>query len=395
MDYNPFLPEVKENPYPYYAYLRSHAPVYRIESLRDLGEWWAVSRYDDVAYMLRTPELFSNARAMAVVTAGFDFIPQALVSLDPPDHTRQRKLVNKAFTPRLIASLESRTRALVDRLNTGLRSKKEFDLMDSFAVPLPAMVIADLLGAEPERWDDFKVWSLDMTLAMSGGLTDERRREIQRSLGALQTYVRGLIEARRRAPKDDLISALIRAEEEAQVLTEDEVFELALFVLYAGSETTTNLIGLALLALLNHPEQLAKVRANPSLVPNVVEEALRYDGPGQWFPRSTMRAVEMHGQTIPAGAIVMPIFASANRDERKFPDPDRFDVTRNTEGHLGFGHGIHFCLGSQLARLETRLALESLLYNCPEFARTDDPVVLTGGALIRGVKTLPLAFTAK
>lgn len=392
MDYHPFLPAVRENPHPYYAHLRQHAPVYRVEGL---GEWWAISRYDDVAYILRTPELFSNAQAMAVVTAGFDFIPQALVSLDPPDHTRQRKLVNKAFTPRLIASLEPRTRALVNRLNADLRNKKTFDLMDSFAVPLPAMVIADLLGAEPERWDDFKVWTLDMTLAMSGEQTEERRRETQRSLGALQAYVQQLIDARRRQPKDDLISALIQAEEENQMLTASEVFELALFVLYAGSETTTNLIGLAMLALLDHPEQLAKVRANPALIPNVVEEALRYDGPGQWFPRSATRAIEMHGQTIPAGAIVTPIFASANRDERKFSDPDRFDVTRNTEGHLGFGHGIHFCLGSQLARLEVRLALESLLYDCPEFARTEDPVVLTGGALIRGVKTLPLAFTEK
>jgi len=392
MDYNPFLPEVRENPHPYYAHLRQHAPVYRVEGL---GEWWAISRYEDVAYVVRTPELFSNAQAMAVVTAGFDFIPQALVSLDPPDHTRQRKLVNKAFTPRLIASLESRTRALVDRLNAELQRKKEFDLMDAFAVPLPAMVIADLLGAEPERWDDFKVWTLDMTLAMSGEQTEERRREINRSLNALQAYVRELIDARRRTPKDDLISALIRAEEEDQMLSEHEVFELALFVLYAGSETTTNLIGLAILALLDHPEQLAKVRANPSLIPNVVEETLRYDGPGQWFPRFSMRAVEIQGTTIPAGAIVTPIFASANRDERKFPDPDRFDVTRNAEGHLGFGHGVHFCLGSQLARLEVRLALEALLFNGPEFGRTEEPVTMTGGALIRGIKTLPLAFSAK
>ena len=259
------------------------------------------------------------------------------------------------------------------------------------------MVIAEMLGVEPERCDDFKKWACDITLAlaryMSGRVTEEERQQLHQSVNALQTYIRDVIAARYREPKDDLISALVKAEEEDdEMLTPEEVFNLTIFIQYAGSDTTTSLIGNAVLALLAHPAELEKVRAHPSLLPNIVEETLRYDGPGQGFPRRTTREVELSGTTIPAGAIVLPLFASASRDERKFPDPDRFDVTRNAEGHMGFAHGVHFCLGADVARLEARLALEALFLRCPRFSRTSTPITWVGGGPIHGPKNLPIAF---
>lgn len=396
MDYNPFLPAVTDNPHPYYAYLRQHAPVYQIPSLG----WWAVARYDDVLTITRDHDVFSSEAQMAkMLEADLNFAPGALNGIDPPVHTRLRKLANRAFTPRMVAGLESRMRARIDQLAAGLIAEGQGDLITEFASPLPTLVIAEMLGVEPERCADFEKWTYDITMAMSrymsGQMMEEERQHLRYSINALQTYIRDMIAARSKEPKDDLISALVKAQEEDQKLTSEEVFNLAIFILYAGSETTTNLIGNAVLALWEHPGEFAKVRANPALIPNLVEETLRYNGPGQWFPRQTTCEAELSGTKIPAGATVLPLFASANRDERKFPDPDRFDVTRNTEGHLGFGHGIHFCLGVDLARMEARFALETLLFRCPPFSCTSAPIIWNGGALIHGPKTVPLAFTTK
>lgn len=391
MNYNPFLPEVKENPYPYYAYLRRHAPAYQIEGIG----WWAITRYDDVLSILRNPETFSSAIMMVAVMGEFNFAPEAIIGMDPPAHTRLRKLVNRAFTPRLVASLESRIREITKDLIAPMRATGEFDLMAGLANPLPVMVIAEMLGVEPARWDDFKEWTNAIVLAMGGRVAEDQRGYVSQCISDLQAYIRNMITERRKEPRNDLITALIRAEEENQVLTSEEVFNLAIFVLAAGSETTTNLIGNGVLALLAHPAELAKVQENPALLPNMVEEILRHSGPVQTLSRQTTRAVELSGTAIPAGAVLLPLYASANRDERKFPDPDRFDITRNAEGHLGFGYGIHFCLGAPLARLEARVVFEELLFHCPPFSRTDAPVVRGEGVMIHGPKTLPLRFEAR
>jgi cytochrome P450 len=229
-----------------------------------------------------------------------------------------------------------------------------------------------------------------MIYSMGGRIPEGARARFVQSIQEFQTYFREMIEARRRAPQDDLISTLVQAQEDGQMLSVDEVISLVVLLLSAGSETTTNLIGNAVLALLEHPEELAKVRANPALIPNLVEETVRYDTPVQSLPRQTTCDVPLGGTTIPAGAMVMPLFGSANRDEQKFADPDRFDVTRDTEGHLGFGYGIHFCLGAPLARLEGRIALEMVLSRFPRLSRVQDQEVRNDLVFLRGLKTFPL-----
>jgi len=392
MEYSPFLPEVKENPYPYYADLRQHAPVYPIP---DTG-LWAISRYDEVLYVFKNPQLFSSSAFFPMIFGDLNpFPPQAppMISCDPPDHTRLRKLVNRAFTPRRIASLESHIGEVVRQLIEQMATHSTCDLVRDFSAPLPVIVMAELLGVEPERQQDFKRWTNDIIFATQVmGLTSTDRARILQSIADFRAYFEAAIVRYRRHPGDNLVSDLVRAEEENQTLTADEVLTMAVFLLLAGNETTTNLIGSAVVALLAHPQQLAKVRANPALIRQAVEETLRYESPIQLIPRQTTQDVEIAETVIPAGSLVLPLIGSANRDGRIFPDPDRFDITRDTEGHLAFSFGIHYCLGAQLARLEGKIALQALLARFSHLARRDDLVTLVESAFVRGPKTLPLTF---
>ncbi|MGH8007590.1 MAG: cytochrome P450, partial [Candidatus Binatia bacterium] len=347
MDYNPFLPEVQANPFPYYTYLRHHAPVYQVPGVG----CWAISRYDDVLSALKNPHLFSSSIITAAFAGDLDpFPPQtpAIIASDPPDHTRLRKLVNRAFTPRRVAALEQHIREVVDNLLARIPAQGEFDLVKQLSGPLPVIVIAELLGVPPEERDTFKRWADSFVRATSGMVVSaEERAEIRQSLSDFFAYFRKAIAAYRNRPGDNLLSDLVRAEEEHQTLSAEEILSVAAFLILAGSETTANLISNAMLALLAHPEQLAQVRANPALVTSVLEETLRYDGPIQNLFRLATQETEVAGTTIPAGSPVLLLVGSANHDERKFPDPGRFDMMRNTEGHVGFGFGIHFCLGAQ------------------------------------------------
>lgn len=390
MDYNPFSPEVRENPYPYYTYLRQHAPVYQIPSVG----FWAVSRYDDVIYILRNPQIFSAATVYATMTGDLNpFPPQApaLVSTDPPDHTRLRKLVNRAFTPRRVASLELHIREVVRQLLERMAAQSACDLIRDFAAPLPGIIIAELMGVEPERRGDFKRWAEDIVRGCGGaGIPQEEHGKIRQSLTDFRTYLQAAIASYRRRPGDNLLSDLVRAEEENQTLTAEEIMSLAILVQLGGNETTTDLLGNAVLALFQHPQEFAKVQADLTLVSQLAEEAVRYEAPVQWLMRQTTQETELAGTKLPAGAIVMALFGSANRDERKFPDPDRFDISRNTEGHVGFGFGIHFCLGAQLARLIARVALEELLRRFPRLSWRDEQVTRSESFFLRGLKSLPL-----
>lgn len=392
MEFNPFLPEVVENPFPYYSYLRQHAPVYQVPGVG----FWVVSRYDDVLSLLRNPQLFASNLFAGVAGDLNPFPPEApgLLDTNPPVHTRLRKLVNRAFTPRRVASLESRMREIVQDLIEPLAARGECDLVRDFASLLPCTVIAELLGVPPERQPDFQRWSDDIVRALnSAAVPQEQHAEIRQSLMEFREYFRATVETYRRQPADNLISDLVRVEEEKQMLTAEEIVSLAVIVLVAGNETMTNLIGNAILALLNHPQELAKVRANPALIPNLVEETVRYDGPLVSFPRLATQETELAGIHIPAGAVVMPLINSADRDASKFPHPDQFDISRDTEGHVGFGFGIHFCLGAQLARLEGKIALEVLLGRFPHLARKEDePVTRVQSIIVRGPKTLPLVL---
>ncbi len=388
MEYNPFLPEVKENPYPYYAHLREHAPAYHIEGLG----FWALSRYDDVDFVLKNPSLFSSSTLLATLIGDLDPVPEApsLVSCDPPDHTRLRKLVNKAFTPSIIRSLGPRIREVAQDLVRQIAGQSEFDLVHDLSSPLPVIVIAEMLGVEPEDRAAFKRWSDDIILATNRQYTAEDEQRIRTSIAEFRAYFQETIAARRKDPREDLTTALVQAEEEAQKLNEWEVLSLLTLLLVAGNETTTNLIGNMMLALCAHPDQMKQLRADLSLIPNAIEETLRYDGPVQGIPRQLTQDVEIAETTLPTGTLVFPLIASGNRDERKFVDSERFDITRKTDGHLAFGYGIHFCLGAQLARLETQIAFEELFARFPSFSRRDETVVRVDSLIVRGPKTLPL-----
>lgn len=392
MDYNPLSPEVIENPYPYYAYLREHAPVYWIEPLQG----WALSRYADVDFALRNPQIFLSSEFTNQTLGDLNPTPEIpwILDINPPDHTRLRKLANKGFLPRLIRALEPRVQEITQQLISALKSQTEGDLVTTLSGPLPTTVIAEMLGVEADRLNEFKRWSDDVVLGTSRPTDEAIRTRVRQSGAALRSYFERLIERRRTDPGEDVITALVRAEEERDILSAAEILGLAVLLLLAGNETTTNLIGNAVRNLLSHPAELAKVRADRTLVPSLVEEVLRYESPVQLLPRVTACEVALEGGTIPAGATVFLLLASANRDDRTFPNPDRFDVTRNPQDHVAFGYGIHYCLGAPLARLEGRLALDSLLFDCPPFTCTREHLPQIASIIVRGVQTLPLRFAA-
>jgi cytochrome P450 len=364
-----------DDPYPAYARLRDAAPAVQVAS-----GTFAVGRYDDVMAVLKNTAVFSSA------PLAFGFGARTVIGADPPEHTVLRNTVNRAFTPRMVAAMEPRIREIARGLIDDFVAGGECDLIGDFAVPLPVIVIAEILGVDPERRDDFKRWSDSLVFsgAMSGALDDSREE--------FRAYFGEVIEQRRREPREDLISALTRAEE-ADTLTPAEVMSFAMLLLIAGNETTTNLIGNAMLALLDHPEQLDRVRREPAFVPSMVEEALRFQSPVQLIVRGCVRDTEVGGTPVPRGATVLPLFASANRDERHFAEPDVFDVTRdNARDHVAFGYGPHFCLGAPLARLEAQVAFEELLPRLANIAKPEGSVEWLPSPLIRGPRELRLRF---
>ncbi len=371
--------EFRADPYPTYALLRDEFPV---RQMPGMGAW-TVSRYDDVAYVLRNHALFSSKAMGAIGTAG-----RTIINSDPPEHTDLRGVVNRVFTPRMVADLEPRIRQIARELLDQAVARGEMDLVRDLAIPLPVTIIAEILGVDAGRRADFKRWSN----AIVGTVSDDVQ-ERQRGMEEFRDYFQGIIDERRKSPRGDLISALVAAEENHVRLTPDEVLAFAALLLIAGNETTTNLIGNAMLALFGHPDQMTLVRQDPARIPNMIEEALRWDSPVQFLFRVTTQDVEIGGQAVPAGANVVPMYASANRDERKFPDADRFDVTRNTQGHLAFGLGVHFCLGAPLARLEAKVVFEELFGRFSEIRRAGDGRPQRIDSLfLRGLRSLPVTY---
>jgi cytochrome P450 len=395
-------PAFKANPYPFYARLRVEAPVWRA-TLRDRREAWLVTRYEDVARVLKD-DTFAKDKLNAMDAeqqAKTPWVPgflkpleRNMLDLDNPDHARLRALVSRAFTPRLIEQLRGRIEALCEELLDHMqrvRGRRDgIDLVAGYALPLPATVIAELLGVPAEDHARFHRWSNRLVSVSSG-------RDMWRAIPAAYSfvrYLRKLVERRRADPEDDLITALIRAEEAGDKLSEDELLAMAFLLLVAGHETTVNLIASGTLALLEHLGQAERLRRDLSLMKPAVEELLRYTSPVEMATeRYTREDTEIAGTTIPRGELVLAVLGSANRDERHFEDPDSLDLARDPNRHLAFGRGgVHHCLGAPLARMEGQIALNALLRRFPGARLAPGTLRWRGGLFLRGLERLPLVL---
>jgi cytochrome P450 PksS len=392
-------PAFKADPFPFYARLRAEAPVSRVVLASGISPW-LVTRYDDVALVLRD-ERFTKDMAKAVAPGGVAPLPRLpamfkplshhMLNADPPDHTRLRALVSRAFTPTLVEGMRGRVQAIADGLLDGIARRTRWDLIRDYALPIPTTVIAEMLGVPAEDRHRFHRWS--KALLQSAG----SRWAVLKAIPAVWRflrYIRRLIEARRAAARDDLVSALIKAEEAGDRLSGDELMAMIFLLLVAGHETTVNLIGNGTLALLEHPEQMARLRAEPGLIRPAVEELLRFTCPVETSTRRfPLEDVTIAGVTIPRGEVVLAVIASANRDGAQFPDPDKLDLAREPNRHLSFGLGPHYCLGAPLARLEGQIAIPTLLRRARGL-RLDVPrdrVRWRGGLVVRGLESLPVA----
>jgi cytochrome P450 len=393
--FDPFLPEVIANPYPAYHRLRAADPVHR----SPLG-FWLLSRYDDCVMVLRDQrfgrEGFEGAlEAVYGKLAEEDRLPRSMLFRDPPDHTRLRSLVSRAFTPRVVEGLRPRIEQIVDTLLDRVRDSGRMEVIADLAYPLPVTVISEMLGVPEGDRDAIRQWSADVARSLDAiGLpqaTDiaTRGRAARRALGE---YFRGLIPERRRHPRADLLSQLIAVEEQGDKLSEGELLATCVLLYIAGHETTVNLIGNGLLALLRHPAEVARLRADPGLIPSAVEELLRYDGPVQRTARITRTDLEIDGRGIAKGSMVVVLLGAANRDPAYFPDPDRLDVARADNRHIAFGFGIHFCLGAPLARLEAQIAFGTLLRRAPRLALATEKTEWRDSQVLRGLTALPVTF---
>ncbi|WP_406144712.1 cytochrome P450 [Streptomyces sp. NBC_01012] len=376
------------DPYPHYAKLRAEGPVHQVRT-DDFERVWMVVGYEEARAALADQRFSKDWRVTEQFSASSNPINANMLELDAPRHTRLRKLVSREFTARRIESLRPRVEQITEDLLDTMVPGGSADLVDAFAFPLPMTVICELLGVPDIDRDVFRALSNAIVTPVS----PEKENEAVHAMGA---YLDTLVEDKRRAPGDDLMSALIQAnDEDGDRLSPDELIGMAFLLLVAGHETTVNLIANGVRALLDHPEQLALLRARPELIDGAVEEMLRYDGPVATSTfRFTREPVPVGPVVIPKGEAVLVALGSGDRDPDRYPDPDTFDIRREAQGHLAFGHGIHFCLGAPLARMEGRIAIRALLERCPGLVRDPEggePDWLPG-MLLRGVRHLPVRW---
>jgi cytochrome P450 len=417
--FDPLAADWRDDPYPTYRRLRDEAPVHHCPE-RGI---FSVTRFDDVMEVLKSPERFSSRAMFTMIMAGgsetlpplsFGFLrflakmvfqarvnplefrtARNLIAEDGESHSALRAIVNRGFTPRRVASWEGRARELVESCVAPLRRGEPFDLVRDLAIPLPVTIIAEMMGVPRERLADFKRWS-DLVIEFSTGPGREQpfARRFADGFTELFVYLRELVEARRREPREDLISTIVAEQDGELGLSDREAMQFVMLLMIAGNETTTNLLGNTVNALLDHPEQAERLAADPSLSAAAVEEGLRFDTPVQVVFRTASADVELRGVRIPQGAFVAVYLGSANRDERRFADPDRFDLDRNAQGFPAFGFGKHYCLGASLARLEARAALEALAPLLPRLARVRERVERIDSFLVRGPRSLELRRAA-
>ena len=386
--YNPLSTRLHSDPYPVYRKLRRRSPVHRSR----LVGGWVLSAHADVDRVLRDYKRFSNDQRNSNRPQRFEAYAEetrSLLRLDPPDHTRLRSLVGQAFTPRAVEQLRTRVERIVDELFDKIGDAGRFDAIEDLAYPLPITVIAEMVGVPAEDRDQFKTWSSDVARVLEPGTSEEEARRSLRSRAALSEYFNKIIAQRQVEPRDDLISALIAAEDEGDKLSRDETLATLVLLLVAGNETTKNLIGNGLLALLRQPDQLQRLRDNPEMIESAIEELLRFDSPVQLDGRTALEDVEIGGKQVRKGQQIVLLIGAANRDPEVFADPDRLDLGREAQSHISFGRGIHHCLGAPLARIEGQVAFRKLLERFSEI-RLDGLPRFRDHVVLRGLRSLPV-----
>lgn len=393
--------EFKADPFPFYARCRAEAPVVKV-AMPDGQEAWLVTRYDDVAMVLKDDRFikdrfsamsYEQLKKQPWVPKMFLPLLHNMLDQDPPVHTRLRALVHKAFSPRLVDEMQARIAALAAELLDGVERRGRMDLIRDFSLPIPTTIIAEMLGVPVKDRHKFHRWSSRIIAANS------RHAMLTAIPGTwlFLRYIRRMTAARRARPQDDLVTALVQAQDEGGKLSDDELLAMIVLLIVAGHETTVNLIGSGMLALLEHPEQLERLRRDPTLIKPAVEELLRYTSPvDTGTERFARQDLSIGGVTIKKGEIVFAAIASANRDERQFADPDVLDISRTPNRHLAFGLGIHFCIGAPLARLEGQIAIGSLVSRLADLRLRVPASTLRwrAGLVLRGLKALPVAFTS-
>jgi cytochrome P450 len=385
--YDPFVHSSHEDPYPIYRILRDKIPVY----YNDERDVWALTRFDDVQSAARDWRTFSSAAGVELDDAGAQFgvLAGSFIDQDPPGHDLLRKVLAKRFSPKSILELREVVEKEVDRLLARLLDRHEADLAEEFAAPLPVAMVSEMLGLPAEDRGFLEGTARDIVVRTPG------RREIPRTASDaasnLLEYFREHVRAQRGRPRAGLLDQVLEASIDGQAVPTETVLGMCYLLFVAGTETTSSLISSSLLALARHPQQRALLAADASSIPTAIEELLRYESPVQQLARRVVTDVELHGRRIPEGSRVALLFGAANRDERRFPDADRLDVTREPRRHLGFGEGIHHCLGAPLARLEARIALERLLAAVPEY-EVAGPVERLPSNTTRGVARLPVVY---
>jgi pimeloyl-[acyl-carrier protein] synthase len=403
-EFTPALPAWITDPYPFYAQLRAEDPVHW--AAEPQGRW-VLTRYADVTAALRDPRLVKAGAKPLLNDVPAGVLPelaplqrtveQQIDSINPPLHTTLRRLVNAGFTPELVAARHDQVQQAIDGLLDALVPRGAMDLIRDFTGPLPATIIMEVFGVPLEAREQVKAWSDDYAALMGHGPLDADpaavARRAQASTLAFTEFLRGVVADHRQHPRGDLLDALIAAEDKDSALTADELLANLRVLLIAGNETTTNLIGNGMLALLRHPDQLARLRADPSLIPTAVEELLRYDSPVQMVFRWAGQDFTLGGKAIQQGQMVVMVTGAANRDPAQFPDPDRLDVARHPNEHHAFGFGIHYCVGAPLARLEAQLAFPALFRRLANLELAGEPV-RKPNPVLRGLQSLPLKFTS-
>jgi cytochrome P450 len=383
-------PAIRSDPYPLLGQLRAASPLTLLD-----GVLVVAGRHRDCAAVLRHAHASSERNRSVLAPPGAPFLGLSFLALDPPDHTRLRRLVSAAFTPRVVAGLRPRITEIVDQLLSRVADQGRMDVVADLAYPLPVQIISELLGVPPEDHQQFRVWSALLARALDPQLADPDPARLAAAYEAREEFARyfsRLIAARRDHPREDLLSLLVHAESEGDQLTEEELLATCVLLLVAGHETTANLIANAVLALLRHPDQLALLRARPALADGCVEETLRYDAPVQLTTRAARGPLPVGDTEVPDRGVVVLLISAANRDPDAFAEPDRFDITRSPNSHLAFAAGIHFCLGAGLARLESAIALDAFARRVVRPQLTTPTVTYKENVNLRGPARLDVDF---